>query len=259
MLRPAMRAAYSTTAVDSMDGQSSKSTPPSKKRRLNIEINPSDYVCAAFRANGATLDDVKASAELFFKAPTTEMINAYQPELLNAVRKNDLEKLQTLHSAGRLLNCCNKFGESLLHLACRRGHTEIVRFLVKDAMVDLHIRDDYRRTPLHDACWTPLPNYELVDFLIRESPSHLVMEDVRGFTPFHYVRREHRGKWLRFLWERKAILKPLEDVISDEATTKPPAKKVPDGPPLQQQKKQQPTPVVKGKSPTDELSSSNHT
>jgi hypothetical protein len=60
--------------------------------------------------------------------------------------------------------------------------------------VDIHIRYNYHRTPLHDVCWTTEPNYDLVDMLIRIAPEHLLLEDVRRFTPFDYVRPEHEGK-----------------------------------------------------------------
>ena len=139
------------------------------------------------------------------------MLEAYQPEVLNCVRRNELVELQKLHKAGLLMNCCNKFGESLLHLACRRGYTSIVRYLVEEVKVNVHIRDDYLRTPLHDACWTVQPEYELVDVLLKAAPAHMVLEDARGFTPFDYVRREHHGKWLRFLWERKDSLHPRQE------------------------------------------------
>jgi hypothetical protein len=192
-----------------------KTLPPQKRMKTesivgNIEINPSDYVRCAFKANGFAVDEVQSKTGAVFIEPTKEMIDAYQPELLNCVRRRDIEGLKKLHEVGRLINCCNKFGESLLHLACRRGFTNIVKYLIEVVKVNLNIRDDYLRTPLHDACWTSEPNYELVDMLMRIAPELLVMEDARGFTPFDYVRKEHRGKWLRFLWERRAILQPLK-------------------------------------------------
>ena len=35
----------------------------------------------------------------------------------------------------------------------------------------------------------------------------LLLKDVRGYTPLDYARSEDRGKWLRFLRERKSILR----------------------------------------------------
>jgi hypothetical protein len=179
--------------------------------RRNLVIKPSDYVKSAFRVNGTCLDTRRSQLEPRFKPPTQAMIRAFTPELMNLVRQNDYEGLQILEKEGRLINCCNKFGESLLHLACRRGHNSIVRLLVEEANVSLYMRDDYKRTPLHDACWTAEPNFELLDWLIREAPDLLIVEDIRGFTPFDYVRKDDWGKWLRFLWERRASLHPKYD------------------------------------------------
>jgi hypothetical protein len=201
----------STQSIGSLASQQA----PSKKRKLvhtNIVINPSDYVRAAFKANGVVIEAVKFLAEGAFIEPTQAMLDAYTPEVLNSVRlKNgDIAAVKKLHESGRLVNCCNRFNESLLHLACRRGYTDIVRYLLEDAKVNIHIRDDYHRTPVHDACWTIEPNFDLVDLLLRIAPEHFLLEDKRGFTPFDYIRPEHTGKWLRFIWERKDLMRPLK-------------------------------------------------
>lgn len=185
--------------------------PRSKRPRLcqNIVIRPSDYVLAAFRVNGTKIDEVREQTNERFVPPSDEMIKAYTSQALEAVRKNDLDGIKKLHADGKLgVTPCNKFGDSLLHLACRRSHTAMVKFLIEEVKVIVNIRDDFHRTPLHDATWTALPNFDLVELLIKEMPEHLIMQDVRGFTPFDYVRQEDWGLWLRFLWERKEILKP---------------------------------------------------
>jgi hypothetical protein len=201
----------------------SASVPAKKRRRTiikSISIKPSDYVQSAFKANGFAIDAIKKDAEAMFSIPTQEMIEAYKPEILDAVRKNDLQKVKELHKAGILtINGCNKFGESTLHLACRRGYTDIVRYFLDEVKVDVNLRDDYYRTPLHDACWTIAPEFDLVELLMSRAPHQLLMQDVRGFTPFDYVRGEHNGKWLRFLWERKANLRPLDKPNTDDIST----------------------------------------
>lgn len=193
---------------------------PAKRRLVakNLVIKPSDYVKSAFKANGFDIETVKSSAMDSFSAPTEEMLSSYTAELLATVRKNNIERLKELHCEGKLVNSCNKFGESLLHLSCRRSYNDIARFLIQDVKADLNIRDDYFRTPLHDACWTPNPNFELVDMLIRVAPEHLVLEDVRGFTPFDYVRNDHWKQWLRFLWERRELLRPREGKPGEKST-----------------------------------------
>merc|ERR1711966_62011 len=82
------------------------------------------------------------------------------------------------------------FGESLMHMACRRGYGDIVSFFLNEGGVNVRIRDDCGRTPLHDACWHRKCQYEIVDSIVRLDPSLLCISDKRGHTPFAYARRE---------------------------------------------------------------------
>jgi hypothetical protein len=146
--------------------------------------------------------------ENFFLEPTEEHIAAYGSDVLMAVRTGNVAALRDMHLAGRTLQCCNTFGESILHLACRRGSLELVQFLVMEAGVSLLIRDDYGRTPLHDAFWTQTPQLEVVKFIISIVPDLLLIKDKRGFTPMAYARRDHWGDWCAFLNENREALTP---------------------------------------------------
>lgn len=139
--------------------------------------------------------------------PRSEDIDAYDIELVRAVRNSDVDKLKSLAESGISLNACNRFGESITHMACRRGDYKIVKYLVEDANVRLDCSDDYGRLPLHDALWTSQPNLDVLDVLIRHCPPNLLLaEDVRGSTPFDYARCEHLPKWTAFLQERRQLL-----------------------------------------------------
>lgn len=176
-----------------------------------LSITPTSYARAAFKANGyGNVSDIEELAESLFEDPSKEMINAHRIEVVVAVRRNDLATIRHMHRSGALtLNACNKFGESILHIACHRGHVEMVRYMLCEMKMNVQtLRDDYRRTALHDACWTTEPAFEVVDMLLEHAPQHVLMKDVRGFTPFDYARKEDHGKWLRFLWERKHKLQP---------------------------------------------------
>jgi hypothetical protein len=141
-----------------------------------------------------------------FAPPTPEQIEAYSNDALNAVRSSDVDGLRQLLSAGQSLECCNRFGESLLHVACRRSTSEIVSFLLHEANVSPCIRDDYGRTPLHDACWRGNPEYEIVELLLAVEPRLAFVKDVRGHRPFQYARREHWGDWRKFLDEKRELI-----------------------------------------------------
>jgi ankyrin repeat protein len=139
--------------------------------------------------------------------PKVEDIDAYDMEVVRAVRAGDVNKLKTLAESGKTLNACNRFGESILHMACRRGDIKIVRYLVEEANVRTDSTDDYGRLPLHDALWTSQPNIDVLDILIRHCPPNLLLaEDIRGHTPFDYARSEHLPKWTSFLQERRQLL-----------------------------------------------------
>lgn len=142
-----------------------------------------------------------------FSKPKEEDIAAYDLEVVMAIRTKNLERLRELYKEGKSMNACNQFGESLLHMACRRGEFDIVNFMIREAKVRVDIRDDFGRNPFHDACWTSKPNFEVMDILIDAAdPVMMLTEDVRGSAPFHYARRDHYGQWLKYLNERKSTL-----------------------------------------------------
>lgn len=192
-------------------------------------LKPSEFARSVFFRNR------KGSKEnLVFPEPTEidmEIHAKHSQTIYDFVRKGvDLEgfkkcvrELQnTYHGEGgqtQHFRCSNRFGESLMHLACRRGRTEMVRFLVEELPGSspsqmLSIKDDCLKTPLHDACWTPSPNFELVEFILQHAPEQVVMQDIRGNTPFDYVRKEDYQVWLRFLWERRSLLGPARRAAS---------------------------------------------
>jgi ankyrin repeat protein len=174
-------------------------------------VSPADYVLAAFGANGYTVEDIASRSQSRMLKPSKEMIEHYTIESLQAVRGNDVEKLKSLNDSGKCLQCCNRFGESLIHLASRRGLTKVMEFLVQEAKVSLYLADDFGRNPLHDACWRPEPNFDLLKLLIAEAPELLCMTDVRGYTPFAYTRKSDWTEWIKFLAEHKDLLRPKKN------------------------------------------------
>jgi len=162
-------------------------------------IHTSPVVFLRTRVSGRTPEDDKVHSTFFSKPGQPEM-EAYDNDVISAIRNRDIETLRQMKKNGRSLNACNRFGESLLHMACRRGFSDVVQFLVTEGEARITVKDDYGRTPLHDACWTPEPNYEVMEVLLSViDPSMLLTEDVRGHTPFDYSRREHWGSWVEYL------------------------------------------------------------
>ena len=186
-----------------------------QKRKLCDVVDhsdPVDFLKSTFEEYGLKVESSRDKN--YFIQPTPEMIEAYDKEVLSAVREKNLEKIKKFHEGGKDMQCCNRFGESVIHMACRNGLTEIVKFLVKEAKVSLYVRDDYGRTPLHDACWTVKPNFELMDFLILQAPELLSLSDVRGHIPLAYVRKNHWSQWVEFLSQRSSLLRNCNRIPS---------------------------------------------
>lgn len=227
------------TSASSKKRARSSSLVEETSMSFDNSLTPSDYARTAFQANiGSTtdLESIVKDCESRFLPITTAMMEAYHTEILNAVRANDLVKAQVLYREGghfeRGCNACNRFGESILHIACRRGNLDMVKFLVEEVGLTITtIRDDYHRTPLHDAFWTSTASYETVDYLLKQPnvTELLLCKDKRGFTPLDYSRSEDRSKWLTFMWERRAELRPLANKKSDNcfySTQESPSKRI---------------------------------
>jgi hypothetical protein len=171
-------------------------------------LSPSQYLKLAFQEWNVTVQPTRDQS--CFLQATPERIQAYDRDLLMVIRRQDISELEQLLQNGKLQhNACNAFGESLLHLACRKGMTQVVQFLVKNAKLSCWVHDDYGRTIWHDACWTVRPQWELAEFLMEQAPQLLTMSDVRGHIPLDYVPKSDWGVWLEFLHERRDRLKDL--------------------------------------------------
>ena len=150
---------------------------------------------------------IETPSRCSFQKPCQGDIDAYDLDTVRAIREGSVPKLRELLKEGKSFDACNRFGESLFHMACRRGNLPVIKFMVFEAHVRVESRDDFGRTPLHDACWTAKPNFDVMDLLLSAAPPELLLaEDVRGHSPFHYARKEHWEQWVNFLEERKESL-----------------------------------------------------
>ncbi|CAM9488236.1 unnamed protein product [Ectocarpus fasciculatus] len=78
-----------------------------------------------------------------------------------------MEGLQRAVDAGRGMDACNKFGESVVHVACRRGNLPLLLFLVANGG-SLTACDDLGRFPLHEVCWAAQPRFDIVRVFLEE-------------------------------------------------------------------------------------------
>jgi hypothetical protein len=130
---------------------------------------------------------------------------------VKAVREGNVRLLKTLLDAGLSPSPCNMYGESLMHLVCRRGDHSVLDALLQYGCT-LQVSDDYGRTPLHDACWTPSPDFEIINLVLDEDVRLLYIADARGATPLSYVSKENRPRWIDFIDSVKDCYWPPRDV-----------------------------------------------
>lgn len=175
--------------------------------------SPDEFLLELVKAQYGLCLEVKPALSLdnFFSEVSEEQMAAYTLDVVGVVRNNDLEALKKLQEDGQPINCFNRFGESLLNMACRRGFESIVEYLLDQPGIDLRICDDTGRTPVHDACWNPSPQLNICKWIIERDPSLFMLSDNRGCTPFQYARPEHWAIWKQFLLDNRESLKALAD------------------------------------------------
>jgi Ankyrin repeats (3 copies) len=138
----------------------------------------------------------------FFVNLNEESTDGYDMEYMSAVHANDVLKLRHMMESGHNMQCSNRFGETILHFICRRGLFVPLNFLVHDAKVNVRVKCDNGRTPLHEACWTAKPNWNIINLLLDHCPDLLYITDNRGHSPLAYVPKEVWGDWCKFLNSR---------------------------------------------------------
>lgn len=175
-------------------------TPMTKRTMDNKKMisSPQDFFMAMLQARGYP-GIMPCSLKCgYHNSPTKHQMASYGVTLTKAIRSSDTTTARTLLAAGLHPNACNKFGESIIHAACRRGDYAMLRALI-EAGSSVQVTDDFGRTPLHDACWTSSPNFDTIRCLLDEDPWLLCVMDCRGSTPLGYVRKAHWGVWIGFL------------------------------------------------------------
>lgn len=201
--RSTVRCIASSVSEPSILNQSTNSM---KLTRTKDDLSPRQVLAKMLGESSSKENSNKAAQhQIEFKEPTEVQISAYGHDVVSATRSGDIAALREMHDAGRTLQCSNQFGESLLHMACRRGSATLVSFLLNEAKVSPRVKDDFGRTPMHDACWRTNPEYEIVELLLSLEPRLASVVDARGHTPFDYARKEHWTGWRGFLDRKKSL------------------------------------------------------
>jgi len=181
--------------------------PPSPESN----IRPQDFLWALLEFKGFTPKCFPSfSIPGFFLPVTPEMTDGYDMELVTAVRQQNVAQLEQIAKARPSIQSCNRFGESIVHTACRTGSVPILQCLMTHG-VSLRVRCEAGRTPLHDACWTSHVNFDLIRLLVQQCPDFLYITDQHGFSPLAYFeksRPEMWKQWNDFLLDNHELLLP---------------------------------------------------
>jgi hypothetical protein len=206
----------STSSLNELDDsthstQSMSTAPPTglvhqmlRSKSFKMPTNPDEFVRVLLSLKGRTVQYKSAaslSSEGYFPKTTDEFVRGYTMDVVTAVRNDDVATLRCLHKANpnRAVLCGSKFGDSIVHLACRRNCANVLEYLLCELNISPQLVCDYGRTPLHDALWTRKPNERLLTLLLKKCPDLLFVMDHRGSTPLSYVPRDQWTVLCRFI------------------------------------------------------------
>ena len=192
--------------------QSSKTVPTDGPATKVLEEEDPRVVYSQILEKYGICSNILKNEELsdFFIEMGESNVTGYTMDKVTAMRGEDIKSLRDMLSNGETLQVCNRFGESIIHSACRRGSPSVLRFLVDEANVSLAIKDDYGKNPAHDACWTIKPNFEVVKIVVTACPDLLLVADKRGSSPLDYTQKSLWSDWCAFLKDNEDILIPKQ-------------------------------------------------
>ena len=165
-------------------------------------MSPQAFLDVMIHSRGYSTRRYRTLQTGYYSKPTEYQQASYHVNLVKLVRNHDVEEFQAILESGISPNPCNAYGESLLHMVCRRGDDDLLQIML-DVGSSVQVADDYGRTPLHDACWAAQPSFGTVERIANRDITLFHMTDSRGAVPLSYVRREHWPQWIDFLESKK--------------------------------------------------------
>lgn len=185
-----------------------------------VVISPQVYLDEVMQSRGYSTKKYKTLQTAYHNKPSQLQNASYDLHLIGIVKRGNAEDLDEILRSGVSPNPCNTYGESLVHMVCRRGDQKLLQIMIQNGC-DIQVADDYGRTPLHDACWAASPAFETVTMLLDKDPSLFLMTDCRGSLPLSYVRKEHWNEWIDFIDSKKDVYWPNLIQCDDKASSIP--------------------------------------
>mmetsp|Transcript_7906 Transcript_7906/g.15323 ORF Transcript_7906/g.15323 Transcript_7906/m.15323 type:complete len:403 (-) Transcript_7906:58-1266(-) len=192
-----------------------------KKKDSSSDESPQIYLCGILESRGYSIEEFNALETGYHNTPTPLQEASYGSHIIDIVRNGNSEELRRLLDTGLSANACNQHGESLIHMASRRGQADCLNVMVEYGAA-LEIVDDYGRTPLHEAAWSAEPNFEVVEILLQKDIRMLNMLDGRKQTPLSYVRKDIWKPWRKFLKSKVETYWPKRNALEDGPQSPPP-------------------------------------
>lgn len=166
---------------------------------VSTVVTPLEYLHSILSERGYSTKSYPTLQSGFVATPTEIQQASYHMHMISLVRKNDIDTFKKVMLSGLVSpNPCNQFGESLLHMVCRRGRFEMLHIMLQ-AGASVHVVDDFGRTPLADACWASETAFDVVRALLDLDARLINMSDLRGSLPLSYVPKKDHGAWIKFL------------------------------------------------------------
>jgi hypothetical protein len=184
-------------------------------------LSPQVYFDALIRSRGYSTRKYSCLQTAYSNEPTELQQKSYSIHLINLVREENVYDFERIICAGLSPNPCNQYGESLVHMVCRRGAAAFLKVLLENGC-DVQVSDDMGRTPAHDACWAAKPCFGVVRMILERDPLMFQLTDCRGATPLTYVPKKDWAAWLQFLEYVKDDFWPQRDLKRD-GEQQPPA------------------------------------
>lgn len=197
---------------------------PSRSKSLSCpsmgNVSPQSFLDSLLSSRGYSTKNYCSLEGGYYCKPTPLQKASYGIQLVRAVRSSNAALLGELLRCGLSRNPCNAFGESLVHMVCRRSDYALLKALVEHGC-SLQVSDDFGRTPLHDACWTSEPCFECIELILLTDKRLLRLVDCRGSSPLAYVQKDNWRKWIDFFERKKDVYWPTRDV-ANEGEERPP-------------------------------------
>ena len=114
----------------------------------------------------------------------------------------------------------SQFGRTPLHMACEKGHLDLVKYLVEQKNANISALDNNDNTILHLACFHD--NMPVIKFIVEELKFPINIQNKNGWTPLKYASGKDLSNVVKYLLSKGAdcnIVDKNNKKPSDYATT----------------------------------------